>query len=169
MRIETERLVIRQFTGEMAWDVHRNSLDEDTARFVPDEVFGTVEKARETVEYLMAQYGRTDGPLVYPVFLKPDMRNIGYVQMVPVEGGEWEIGYHIAKGDTGHGYASEAVQAFLPAMASRLGISRVFGICLKENRASEHVLRKCGFEPVFEGTGDYQGRKREIFRGVWTV
>ena len=51
-------------------------------------------------------------------------------------------------------------------MAKRLGVDEVYGICLKENKASEHVLRKCGFEPVFEGAGDYQGEKREIFRSV---
>ena len=42
MRIETERLVITEFSPEMAEDVHLNSLDEDNRRFVPDEVFETV-------------------------------------------------------------------------------------------------------------------------------
>ena len=85
---------------------------------------------------------------------------------VPMEDGTWEIGYHIAKAYTGNGYATEAVKAFLPEMAGRVGISEVYGICLKENIASVHVLKKCGFEPVFEGIGDYQGEKREIFRSV---
>ena len=101
MRIETERLVITEFTPDMARDVHLNSLDEDNRRFVPDEVFETEEDARETVAFLISQYGGLEGPLAYPVFTKAGRENIGYVQMVPLEDGSWEIGYHIAKPFTG--------------------------------------------------------------------
>ena len=45
MRLETERLVITEFATDMAKAVHENSLDEDTRRFLPDEVFETVEDA----------------------------------------------------------------------------------------------------------------------------
>ena len=167
MRIETERLVITDFTADMAYDVHVNSLDEDNRKFVPDEVFETVEDARETIEFLMSQYGKSEGPLAYPVLLKDSGKNIGYVQMVPLDGGIWEIGYHIAGKHTGNGYATEAVRAFLPVMAKAVGCDEVYGICLKDNTASRHVLEKCGFVPVFEGVSDYQGEKREIFRSVW--
>ena len=95
MRIETERLVITEFDLSMAESVHKNSLDEDNRRFVPDEVFETIEDARETIEFLMSVYESGDGPLVYPVLLK-DGTNIGYVQLIPIEEG-YEVGYHIGK------------------------------------------------------------------------
>ena len=41
--LKTERLTITEFTPDMAQAVHENSLDEDNRRFVPDEVFETVE------------------------------------------------------------------------------------------------------------------------------
>ena len=167
MRIETERLIITEFTPDMAQAVHENSLDEDNRRFVPDEVFETVDEARETIEFLMGQYGRTEGPLVYPVLTKAGGENIGYVQMAPIGNGIWEIGYHIAKQYTGNGYATEAVNAFLPVITGSMGIDQVQGICLSDNIASKHVLKKCGFEPVFEGVSDYQGEQREVFRSIW--
>ena len=167
MKIETDRLIITEFTMDMAEDVHKNSLDEDNQRFVPDEVFETVEDAKETLEFLISQYGSTTGPLVYPVITKNENKNIGYVQLVPLDDGIWEIGYHIAERYTGNGYATEAVKAFLPRMAERIGIDRVHGICLSANAASKRVLSKCGFEPVFEGAGEYQGEQREVFRSVW--
>ena len=167
MRIETDRLVITEFTTGMAYDVHRNSLDADNRRFVPDEVFETEEEARETVAFLISRYGGSEGPFAYPVLTKAGGENIGYVQMVPLDGGVWEIGYHIAAQYTGKGYATEAVRAFLPVMAEKIGIREVLGICLRENAASERVLVKCGFVPVFRGTGDYQGAKREIFKSIW--
>ena len=85
MRIETERLIIAEFTADMAQAVHENSLDEDNRRFVPDEVFETVEDAREAVEFLMSRYSGTEGPFTYPVLVKGSRENVGYVQLVPLE------------------------------------------------------------------------------------
>jgi ribosomal-protein-alanine N-acetyltransferase len=51
--ITTDRLLITEFHEEMAECVHLNSLDEDNRKFVPDEVFETVEEAEETIRFLM--------------------------------------------------------------------------------------------------------------------
>ena len=50
MRIETDRLIITEFTPDMAGAVHENSLDEDNRKYVPDEVFETAEDAAEAAE-----------------------------------------------------------------------------------------------------------------------
>ncbi len=162
-QIETERLTITEFTPGMAQAVHENSLDEDNRRFVPDEVFETAEDAAEAIGYLMAQYAGSDGPLAYPV-LKKDGTNIGYVQAVPLDGGVWEIGYHIGAKYTGQGYATEAVKAFLPVIMAKIGITKMAGVCLAGNVASRKVLEKCGFVLAFRGIDIYQGEKREICR-----
>lgn len=162
-RIETERLIITEFTPDMAQAVHENSLDEDTRRFVPDEVFETVEEAAETIEFLMSQYGGCEGPLVYPVLLK-DNTNIGYVQAVPLDDGAWEIGFHIGSRYTKRGYAAEAVKAFIPVIMKELGLAKMTGICLADNVASQKVMEKCGFTSEFKGLDNYQGEQREICR-----
>ena len=146
MRIETERLIITDFTMDMAEDVHLNSLDEDNRRFVPDEVFD-------------------EGPFVHPILLKTG-ENIGYVQLVNIGDG-WELGYHIAKAYTGKGYATEAARAFLPAMAEKYHLKEIYGICLLDNRASARVMEKCGFTNLFTGVGPYQGEQRPIVRNIW--
>lgn len=161
MYIETERLIIADFTPDMARDVHLNSLDADTRRFLPDEVFESEADALETILFLMSRYGGTEGPFVHPILLREGSINIGYVQLASCEEG-WEIGYHIAKRYTGKGYAAEAVRAFLPAT----GAETVYAICLKENAASLRVLEKCGFEKAFEGVGLYQGRRCPIVKAV---
>ena len=158
--IETNRLIITKFTPDMAQAVHQNSLDEDTRRFLPDEFFETVEDAAETIDFLMSQYEGADGPFVYPIITN-DSKNIGYVQLCQIDDGSWEIGYHIAKQFTGHGYATEAVKAFLPVMAKKLNIKEVYGICLAENTASVRVLEKCGFVQI------YQGKEAQIVKTVW--
>ncbi len=167
MLIETERLIITEFTPDMAQTVQENSSDEDNRRFVPDEVWETKEEAEETLNFLISQYESFDGPLAYPVIVKKTKDNIGYVQLCPIDNGKWEIGYHIAKKYTGNGFAAEAVKAFLPVIAREINISEIYGICLAENEASLAVMRKCGFENVFTGIGLYQGTEREIVKNVW--
>ena len=166
VNLETKRLIITEFTPDMAESVHLNSLDEDNRRFVPDEVFETVEEAAETVAYLMGCYTSGDGPLVYPILLK-EGTYIGYVQALPLEDGAWEIGYHIGGGYTKQGYATEAVAAFLPVIMERLGLTEMTGICLAENLASVKVMECCGFTKLYEGPGCYQGQERRICRFVF--
>lgn len=161
MKIETERLVISRLEIGMAQALHELSLDEDNRRFVPDEVFETREEAADTIRFLLSCYEHGEGPLVYAVSLK-DGSLAGYVQAVPLKEGKWEIGYHIGKKYTRRGFAAEALQAFLPEIFQKLGLSEITGVCLKDNIASIRVLEKCGFEKQFEGLGDYQGKEKEI-------
>jgi len=168
MRIETDRLIITEFTMDMAEAVHLNSLDEDNRRFVPDEVFETVEEAADTLGFLISVYENGDGPLVYPALLK-DGTYIGYVQAVPFDDGTWEVGYHIGGSYTKQGYATEAVKAFLPVIMPQLGLARIKGICLADNKASVKVMERCGFIKEFEGIGPYQGQERPICRYYYSL
>lgn len=167
MYIETERLVITEFDLSMAETVHLNSLDADNRRFVPDEVFETVEEAADTITFLTECYKTRKGPLVYPI-LRKDGVNIGYVQAVPMEDGIWEIGYHIAASHTKQGFATEAVRAFLPVIMDALELQAMLGVCLAENLASVKVMERCGFKKVFEGIGNYQGEDRCICKFLYS-
>ena len=166
MNLKTDRLVITDFTPDMARAVHLGSLDADTRRFLPDEVFGTEAIAAAVIADLMDCYQGSDGPFVHPMLAGSEYA--GYVQLVPMEDGSWEIGYHTVATHTGQGYATEAVRAFLPAMMDKLQLSQVHGVCDAENKASIRVLEKCGFVPVFAGEGMYQGRMRPIVRMIYT-
>ena len=163
MIIETKRLILKRLSLDMAYDIHINSLDEDNRFFVPDEVFETVDEAREAIKYLMGQYDNNTGPKLYAIFTK-DNKNIGYVQLVPIDDNEWEIGYHIAKPYTKCGYASEAVSEFITYVFKELNVNRIYGIALKDNISSIKVLEKCGFKKIFDGVGLYQGENKNIVK-----
>lgn len=120
---------------DMAKVVQENSVDEDNKKYVPDEVWDSVEEVEETLEFLISQYGSFEGPLVYPIIVKETNSNIGYVQLVPIEGGSWEIGYHVAKKYTGNGYATEAVKAFLPVISKEANSKEVYS----ENRGNKFL------------------------------
>ena len=167
MNIKTERLTITDFTIEMAEAVHLGSLDEATRNFVPDEVFETIDDARDTLEYLISVYENCDGPLVYPILF--DGEYIGYVQAVPMDDGRWEIGYHINENHRNQGYATEAVAAFLPTIMNKVGIVDILGITLRANKASQKVLEKCGFEKFFEGEDLYHGEMQDVVKLIYKM
>ena len=146
-------------------DVWQNSLDEDNRRFVPDEVFETIEDATEIVKQIIKLYDTKEGPFIYADIRNEDQANIGYVQLVKIDDG-FEIGYHIAKKYTNHGYASRAVSLFLEYIKHYMNISEIYGIALYDNLASRKVLTKCGFETIFEGYGMYQGEERKIVKTI---
>ncbi|MDR0914983.1 MAG: GNAT family N-acetyltransferase [Oscillospiraceae bacterium] len=153
--LNTERLIITEFTPDMAQSVHLNSLDADNREFQPDEVFETLQDALETITELMSFYGQQDAPLVYPILLK-NGEQIGHIQAVPYEDG-WEIGYHIGSKHTKNGYATEAVKAFLPAIMQHLSIKNIYGVCRADNYASCKVLERNGFALIDESMQGYHG------------
>jgi len=164
--IETNRFIITEIDESMVQSVHENSLDDDNRRFVPDEVFETMEDAHQIVQSIQKWYGQNRTPLVYAVVLSNE-GNIGYVQAVPLGVSDWEIGYYIAKKYTKNGYATEAVKAFLPVIMKRLKMDKIFGECLEENVASIAVMEKCGFILEAKELGNYQGESRHIRRYVF--
>ena len=168
LRIETERLIITHFDESMIESVHRNSLDKDVREFVPDEVFETINEAESTVRFLIQCYEGNTGPFVYPILLKSN-ENIGYVQAVPLENGEWEVGYHIAQSHTRNGYATEALLAFIPVILERLSVPNIWGVCRSDNKASLRVLEKCSFILQEKNAMNYHGAKHEVCKYLYSV
>jgi len=162
MKLQTERLCITRFTLDMAESVHLNSLDADNRKFVPDEVFETTAIAEKVIKSLISFYDMEGKPKVYPVLLT-DGQQIGHVQAAPIKKG-WEIGYHIGEAFVGNGYATEAVEAFIPFILDKLKLREIVGICHASNIASCRVMEKCGFVLEYEGLGLYQWKIKKIRR-----
>ena len=162
----TARLTVRELDLSMAHCISRLSQDDAMRRFMPDEVFETDADAAAILALLISQYGRCEGPLVYAVLLQ-DQEVIGHVEAAPLENGEWEIGYHIGAGYVRNGYATEALQTFLPFIIEQLQQPSLYGVCVEENVASQRVLEKCGFQLQYKGVGPYQGCQRPLRKYRW--
>ena len=162
---DNDKLQIVKMNQSMYYDVYKNSQDDNNRKYVPDEVFVSLEEASEVVNQIINSYDSEDGPFVYAVIRKKDSANLGYVQLVKIEEG-WEIGYHITEIYTGNGYATEAVNLFLNYIKNNTSLKQIIGIALATNKASRRVLEKCGFEFLYEGNGLYQGRKRKIIKTI---
>ena len=160
-----DKLQIVKMNQSMYYDVYKNSQDDNNRKFVPDEVFASLEETSEVVNQIINSYDSENGPFVYAVIRKKDGVNLGYVQLIKIEEG-WGIGYHIAEIYTDNGYATEAVNLFLDYIKNNTNLKQIIGIALASNKASRRVLEKCGFELIYDGTGLYQGRKRKIIKTI---
>ena len=163
--ISDEIISIQHINKTMCYDIWKNSLDEDNRKYVPDEVFESLEEASDVVGFIIRSYDSKDGPFIYAIIRKSDNANLGYVQLIKIEEG-WEIGYHIAKMYTGNGYATRSVKLFLKYLKEHTIIKEIYGIALKSNKASIRVLEKCGFKIVFDDVGVYQGSRRRIIKSI---
>ncbi|MCL1074961.1 GNAT family N-acetyltransferase [Shewanella dokdonensis] len=58
---------------------------------------------------------------------------------------QWEVGYLMAQGQQGKGYATAALQLMLQWAIGQLDVHKFVARCVAANLASAKVLQKCGF------------------------
>ena len=144
MRLETERLVLRELTNDdlAAW--YAILSDAETMKHYPapfDE-----EKVRQWLEWNLENY-QNYGFGLWAVILKEENRLIGdcgmamqcvHGKMLP------EIGYHIAKAHQRRGYAKEAAQAVRDWTFAHTPFGMVYSYMKQSNLPSAAVARANG-------------------------
>ena len=148
-RIETGRLVLFPYTQE-----NLALFNKDLPLF--EERFGVVYRGEE-LDYLLSGFLRklegeiASDPAHYLFFteflivLKENSHIIGSIdyKYIPKDG-LTEVGYGLNPACEGHGYMTEALNAFLE-FGKTLGIRKVQADTLPGNIKSQNVLRRCGF------------------------
>ena len=147
--IETERLVLFPYTSE-----NLALFNSDIAAF--EERFGVVYRGEELDCLLKGfliklQKEIADDPENYLYFteflivLRENSHIIGSIdyKYVPKDG-VTEVGYGMDPAYTGHGYMTEALDAFL-SFGKTLGIKTVRADTRPDNKKSQNVLKRCGF------------------------
>jgi RimJ/RimL family protein N-acetyltransferase len=146
--IETERLLLREFTENDAQLLYQLNLDPDVIRYTLDPILD-VEHARRILrdiiipQYRLYNHGR------WAAHLKLDGEFIGWCGLKFLEElNEVDLGYRFMKKYWGQGYATEAAHATLDYGFQVLKLKRIVGRALPGNIASMKVLEKCGMKYV---------------------
>jgi ribosomal-protein-alanine N-acetyltransferase len=158
---ETDRIIVRYLSPDDIKLLFKYSQEEITKKELPDEVFESIEKTKETVKYLISNYD-SKYPLVYGIILKTKNIIIGHISLSKIDKGI-EIGYAIATDYQNNGYATEIINPFIEWAKNKLNIIKIYGIVKKENIASWKILEKNGFK--FEEEGIY----KNYFNGKYYV
>lgn len=114
------------------------------SRWIPNERYASSAEAEEAAAFFGACFDEGALPFVLAVVQKSDGALVGDAGLNEAPGGT-EIGYAVSERYSGHGYATEAVQALTAYAARRFGIHTLYGRVLHGNQASCRVLEKAGY------------------------
>lgn len=136
MKIETDRLIIRNYETEDMADAAEFLLDSETMHFIPEKF----ETAKEMAGFLEKNQDK-----FFPVVLKEEEKVIGHLSFEPFFGDHsYEIGWVFNNNFHQKGFAKEAAQALLDDGFKRLGIHRVIATCQPENPGSWRLMESLG-------------------------
>lgn len=168
--LETERLILRQFTEDDADNLFELNSDPDVVRFTPDVSQPTEYKVIQTqiLPRFFSYYKKYDGYGVWAVIEKSSQDFIGWFLFRPAVYASYfdptlanpsdiELGYRLRKAAWGKGYATEGSKALILKGFSELGTQLVIAVALAANVASIRVLEKVGLKLkkrfIYEGNG----------------
>jgi [ribosomal protein S5]-alanine N-acetyltransferase len=152
--LQTERLVLREFTADDATNIFKLNSDPEVIKYTGDEAFKSIEEAAALIhnydQYKKYGYGR------WTVLLEDSSEYIGWCGLnFNKDTREIDLGFRFLKSQWGKGFASEAAAACLDYGFNQLGLGKIIGRAMQENRASVKVLVKTGmrFEKEFDAHG----------------
>jgi ribosomal-protein-alanine N-acetyltransferase len=146
VRLETPRLILREYEESDWRDILAYAADPDTLRYRLAEP-ATEAEVREGLAHIRSQRQETPR-LRYE--LAPVRRDTGQVigwvplLLTPPALQEAEIGWTLARAHWGQGYATEAAHAVLAFAFETLELHRVWARCQPENTASWRIMEKLG-------------------------
>ena len=146
MFIRTERLFLRPTFPEDWREVYRGINDAGVVRMLARAPWPYAES--DARDYCSAQRDPLDLRFVIALPGAEGAPLVGQIGLDCSEA-EPEIGYWIARGHRGKGYATEALAGVLQ-IARALGVRQVAGGHYIDNPASGAVLKKCGFAETGE-------------------
>ena len=163
MRLETERLILRDFVEEDWQRAYEYESDPRYLRYY-EWTERTLESVKEFIGWFLAH--QTQNPrfkFQLAIVPKSDNLLIGScgVRMDHVGAVEASIGYELDPNYWNRGYATEAAHAMMDFGFQRFGVHRIWATCIADNLASAHVLEKLGMQR--EG----RLREKEYFKGRW--
>ncbi|MBW4609147.1 MAG: GNAT family N-acetyltransferase [Hassallia sp. WJT32-NPBG1] len=157
--LETERLILRQFSEEDADKLFELDSDTEVTRFVPNagQPSNYTAIKNETLPTYFEYYQKYDGygcwaaieksskafigwflfrPIVHAPFFNPELANPNDI----------ELGYRLRKAAWGKGYATECSKSLIAKGFSELGAQRVLAVAFAANLASIRVMEKVGLK-----------------------
>ena len=150
--LETERLVLRQFTNDDIDELVELDSDPEVMRFINggrptprDEIVNDVLPA------FLRYYERYAGYGFWAAVERSTGRFIGWFHFRPTEGAlpdEVELGYRLRRSAWHQGYATEGSRALIDKGFAELGVQRVVASTMVVNVASRRVMEKAGLRFV---------------------
>ena len=147
--IETERLILREFTLNDVEKLHSICSQPYILKWMPDWK-RTVAERKEWISWVQNNYLKVTknvAKIMIAVTLKSNKQLIGMVGIGNKEevNNEIEIAYFISENYINKGYISEASKAMTEWAFTNLKLDYLIAIVEPDNISSQRVVEKCGF------------------------
>lgn len=159
-KIETERLILRPFEIGDAEALFEMDKNPEVHNYLWQKPVQNIEEVYAVIEMVQKQY-QERGIGRFSTILKETGELIGWtgIKFVNdhIENGNtnfYDYGYRLNEKFWNKGYATEATKAWLEQAFKNMNIATMHAYTHFQNGASNHVLKKCGFEFVEEYTAE---------------
>jgi len=150
--LETERLVLRQFTEADVDHLFNLDSDLEVMRFLT----GGTPTPREVIQNdilptFLRSYERFPGFGAWAATEKASEEFLGWFCFQPKDvasPNDVALGYRLRQAVWGQGYATEGARALISLGFTELGVQRVFATTYQDNLASRRVMEKAGLSLV---------------------
>lgn len=149
IRLETERLILRDYTADDLEQYCRLKMDAKTMYYLQDIQLHSFDEAERDFTAVLSDMASANRRFY---FLHMELKRnheqvggIGYTVEADTPVGKLvHLGYFTYPAFWGRGYTTEALAAVLRYAFTQNGVYRVTTGCLAENRGSERVMQKNG-------------------------
>jgi RimJ/RimL family protein N-acetyltransferase len=150
--LETERLILRQFTADDVDNLVELDGDPDVMFYVTGgRPTPRAEVENEIIPAYLAHYRRHDGYGYWAAVEKSTGDFVGWFHFRPAEGhpdDEPELGYRLRRSAWGKGYATEGSIALIDRGFREYGVRRVVAEAMAVHTSSRRVMEKAGMHLV---------------------
>lgn len=140
-RVETDRLIMRNFELKDETDALEYLGDEETMYYIED-VFD-MDKTRKFIK----NYGMDESPYVYALELKEESKVIGHIIFHEYDDERiYELGFIINRKSQGKGYAKEICEKLIEYAFKNLGLHKIVAETIEGNIKSQKLIEKLGLK-----------------------
>jgi RimJ/RimL family protein N-acetyltransferase len=171
--IETDRLILRELLPSDAKGMFELDSDAEVHRFLGNHPIQNLRQAEEIIETVRSQYIK-NGIGRWAIIEKSSGDFLGWTGLKLVEEeingrkNYHDLGYRLLRKYWGKGFATESAIASLQYGFETLELEQIVGAAHIENKASNRILNKLGFE--WKNTFEYDGATHnwyELKRKDW--
>jgi RimJ/RimL family protein N-acetyltransferase len=154
IQLESSRLLYRPFEVSDAQDLFSMDANPIVHKYLWQKPTLHIDESLQIIDYLLKQYNE-NGIGRYATFLKETGEFIGWTgikyindQVENVQTNIYDYGYRLNEPFWNKGYATEATTFWLDHGFNTMKISIMNAYTHAENGASNHILRKAGFQEI---------------------
>jgi ribosomal-protein-alanine N-acetyltransferase len=160
MRLESDRLIIKDAAVEEASFYFELFNDPDWITYINDKGLRTVEQTKTYLENILPKNALLNGLGFFTVISKETNEPIGMTSALQRDKLDFiDVGYALLPKGRGKGYASEATLLMMDYIKDTFKQEKVYAFTLPENEKSKRLLENLGYkyigkQSVFDGEED---------------